>query len=818
MSAPRLGLFAVVWSCSVALSCAGGQRPPASRACAAAECEKLAPRHTLSLEGAWQAAKTKSPDLTAPSAAWQPMQVPGVAWSEAAGASEYLWLRREIEVPAAMAGQRLFLRLVGARFHPHVLVDGKLIAERLDGWTPFEVELSSALAPGQKHRLELRCQDWGATFAEGYHLPSPLSGDARSVPKGKVLAPVGGHLGFYGAWEDVEIVGRGTAFATDVAIVPSHREGRLAVSGKVDGAEGSYQLSGVVLDGEREVLKLASVSAAAGKPFGLAAAFPDAVRWSPENPKLYTLRLFLRRASDSALLDVTDESFGFKEVWTEGPDIYLNGVKRHLAASSTWPSAQPQSREEVRAALGKIKAGHDLAFRLHTQPWPQKWLEEADKLGVLIVEEGALWCDSAGAYAYSDPRFWQNVKDHLSGMVRRDRNHPSVFMWSLENEILHCGAERFDKDVPNKLGDVGRFVKQLDPAHLITFEADHDPGAAADVIGLHYPHELPAFSDYPNTADWLSGAAQTGTEGGLMGSRDKAFAWSRQKPLYIGEYLWCPEQDYSVASVFFGPEAYADRERYHRLAQAEAWKDQTLAYRRANVSGFCPWTAFEGGGKVAPILYEAAQGAQVPVAVYLRQKDRRFFAGEKLQRTLEVYNDVPQAQDLALSWRLSGSERQGHQELHLDPAEYRAITVELALPAAGPARELTFEYELSSKDQPVHGGKATLRVEPKQPLAAPRGPKLVVWDADGAWSKQAEAEGLRHRRIAALSELAGAEAPRTLLVVAPGALDVATASKAQEKLPLVGGGNQALSRFLLAGGRALILEQTRPSETLGLEL
>ncbi len=820
MSAPWLKSLSLVLALALAaLSCSGPPAAHPNQQCQFSECERLSPRHVLSLDGEWQSQKTKSDALQPPASGYQSAKVPGVAWSEARGQSEYTWLRRELALPENMRGQRVFLRLGGARFHPHVFVDGKLVAERMDGWTPFEVELTSELADGKKHVLDVRCQDWGATFDAGYRLPG--SGEARSTPKGKVLAPVGGHLGFYGAWDHVELEGRGTAFAEDVVIVPSHRKGTLRVRGKVNAlGRGAYRVTAIVLDDHGQVHGMPVVHVEAGQAFELETEFAEAERWSPDHPKLYELQLSVMRDGDSALRDVSEHTFGFKEVWTEGPDFYLNGVKRHLLASSTWPSAQPQSREEVRAALAKIKAANNIAFRLHTQPWQELWLEEADKLGLLIVEEGALWCDGGGAYAYGDPRFWTNAKEHLAGMVRRDRNHASVIMWSLENELLHCGAERYDKDVEKKLGELGRSVKALDPEHLITFEADHDPGGAADVIGLHYPHEVPAFSDYPNTADWLSSSARTGTEGGLMGSRDKEFHWDRKKPLYIGEYLWCPDQDYAVASVFFGPDAYRDREGYHKKAQALSWKDQTLAYRRAGVTGLCPWTAFDFGGKPgAPVLSDAASEVQVPAAVYLRQKDTRFFASDKVARTLEVYNDVPVAQDLVLTWQLEGDGKQGRQELHLDPAEYRAVTVELALPAATKAAELGFSYELTRGAQKLHGGKASLHVEPKAKLAAPRGPKLVVLDPAGTWSKTAVSEGLRHRTIAALSELAPGDAARTLLVVAPNALDIgAAAGGGGEALPIVGPSTGALATYLLAGGRALVLEQTRPREMLGLEL
>ena len=121
--------------------------------------------------------------------------------------------------------------------------------------------------------------------------------------------------------------------------------------------------------------------------------------------------------------------------------------------------------------------------------------------------------------------------DHLRAAVRRDANHPSIVMWSLENEILHCGGDGILAGRAPNLAQLGLLVKTLDPTRPITFEADLDPGGVADVLGLHYPHEFPDYANWPNTAYWMEQPiAKSYAPGGQ-------WRWDHAKPLYIGEHL-----------------------------------------------------------------------------------------------------------------------------------------------------------------------------------------------------------------------------------------------------------------------------------------
>ncbi|MDX9978877.1 MAG: carbohydrate-binding domain-containing protein [Lentisphaeria bacterium] len=761
-------------------------------------------REVLALNGVWSQVVVASPEFPVGEAGWADVAIPATVGGNAAKGTRYIWYRRNVALPEAWAGQRIFLKLWGARYAPAVFVDGNLIAERLEGWTPFEVELTGRAKPGTTVEVAVRCQDWSATFADGFQVPEEVSGDLRrsAAMRGRILAPIGGHWGRFGLWDEVELIARPAVYLDDVAIDTSVQRRTLTVRGRLAGTLADATVSGTVLDGGKAVISLPAVPVGAEGSWSLKAPFGDVELWSDANPKLYELRLELRQGDRAA--DDWQSRIGFRELWREGFEFRFNGVKRHLLASSGWPVTDNQTEAEVREGIRRLKAANCHVFRLHTQPWQRKWLDIADEEGLLIVEEGALWCDGAGLYAYQDARLWENIKEHLAGMVRRDRNHACLVMWSIENELLHCGAGRYDPKAEEKLADVGAFVKVLDPTHLITFESDHDPGGVADVIGLHYPHEMPRHTDYPNTADWLDQTVTTGTEGDLLGSRRKDFHWERDKPLYIGEYLWVPSGSFAPGTVFYGDEAYRDRQVFNERAKADSWLYQTLAYRRAGVSGLCPWT-FAGHGGTPDLdspLHPVQKYVYEPVALYPREYDSRFFGGRELVRHFDVFNDSPVALDLRVVARL-GEQTVESPSFRLEPAGQREVPLRFVLPSPTAEISLPCRAVLLANGEERHAWEGAFRVFPETAFAPPPGVRVVWYEPEGSRPLPVPGDRLREA-----PEIDGLDAGRDILVIAPSAF---RAPPEVSGRPVIGhpdaGPALPLSRFFAGGGRVLVLEQ-----------
>lgn len=75
------------------------------------------------------------------------------------------------------------------------------------------------------------------------------------------------------------------------------------------------------------------------------------------------------------------------------------------------------------------------AVRLHAQPFPSFYLDVADEMGILVLDESAMWASDGGQKLGSE-EFWKCSEEHMKQLVLRDRNHPSVFGWSVSNEIM----------------------------------------------------------------------------------------------------------------------------------------------------------------------------------------------------------------------------------------------------------------------------------------------------------------------------------------------------------------------------------------------
>jgi hypothetical protein len=759
----------------------------------------------ISLDGPWTLCRTNSAEQPAAGADWKTVDVPTLL--NQLDDHPYLWYRRSVEVPAELAGRHLFLRFEAVRFVSEVYLNGRRVGGHYGGWEPFEIDVTSACRPGQANDLVVRVQDVTGVIEQPMDYKK-RDGANRFIGQAKdsVMTPVGSQAGRVGIWQAVTLVARHDVFIDDVCVQTSVRRGQLTVRTTLrnlaDRAR-TVRLENAVPGGP--ALKATDVTLAPGAttPVTVSAAWAKPRWWGPEDPHLYHLATSLSEAGQK--LDAVDTRFGFREFWTDGPDMVLNGTPMKFLATAGHPRGNLDDELSKAAALDffrRIRQANCVAMRLHANLWPRWWYEAADELGVPIIMESALFC-WADDYALSKPKFWKNYQDHLRAIVRAHQNHPSIVMISLENEILHCGGERVPTTVHN-LAEAGRLVKSLDPTRPILFDADGDPEGVADVVNLHYPLDFNQRNLWPEAGYWL----ETGM---LVASWPKTFwQWDRKKPLYFGEFLHIQHfHETDPYSALAGDEAYLGHEHAMALAKAAAWEMQIEAYRAADVSGLCPWTLTETGPFPSDDnpRYLAIKRAYEPNAAFIREYDSRFYAGEQIERSVYLYNDTLHAADLVCSWRLMrGAETvdSGEHRARITPARKELFRIRLRMPEANRATPLTLVVQVRNGDRLVYERSKPYAVYPRTKAQLPAGARLAVYGrTDGALAEWLAAAGGRWQAVADLAQLP----PADVLLIAPHALD---GLKCSESMPAVGDESTprgALTAFVRAGGSAIVLEQ-----------
>ena len=254
--------------------------------------------------------------------------------------------------------------------------------------------------------------------------------------------------------------------------------------------------------------------------------------WDPDNPNLYGLLLTL--TSDGRTIDTKYQRFGWRQFTIDGNKLCLNGQPITLRGDSWHFLGVPQmTRRYAYAWYRLLKDAGANAVRLHASIYPSFYHDMADEMGIMILDESAIWASDGGPKADSD-LFWKNCQTNVTELVMRDRNHPSVFGWSVCNEIL----------------PVLRNVWHA-PQGMV----DH----CLDQISVW---EAICLTNDP-TRGWISGDGEWDAEGRLPiinihygGENDMERAADSGKPWAVGEtsmaYYGTPKQ----VSVFNGGQAY----------------------------------------------------------------------------------------------------------------------------------------------------------------------------------------------------------------------------------------------------------------------
>lgn len=582
------------------------------------------------------------------------------------------WYRRSFEVNPAWRGRRIVLHFDAVRYVCQVFVNGTPVAEHIDGFLPFDADITEAVQFGKPNELLVKVTNWKALLHPSaremdFPLVKPVyNAQAFMAPAG-IPPRVGNQAGI---WQDVWLEALPARRIDRVKIETSVANQRLGVrvwtTGK--GAE-TLGVRHEVLDGEAVVLT------AQGSTAQVKWTTPRL--WWPHDPHLYHLRTRLVDDQGTIVDEVTTR-FGFREIRINGLHVFLNGERVNFRADNYVQLSDPAGmlafrKEYIKALFEVMKKCNINAVRLHGNPSPSSALDAADEVGMMIFNESATY-GSESHFRVTNPVFQKNNLAHIRNWIQRDWNHPSVIAWSLANEFSppeeHARA-------------LYTLAKDLDPTRIVYFDGCGVKNT--DVWCPHYNWDWTRTCQLPNTAYWFDDPAWVKRTLGT--SREEL-----DKPVFEGEFYNVETTATSQStSVLLGPKFsttstgekrllhfhalryVAEGARYTGIAQinpfcliAHFWSfaadGTTLTWPDPTAPGVKPkqvGAMMVNPGFVPGPLYhhtpnhESVRFAYSPMYAYSRQYSHTFWSGRKVSRRITCFNDDPRPLPKKVRWAVT---------------------------------------------------------------------------------------------------------------------------------------------------------------------
>jgi beta-galactosidase/beta-glucuronidase len=351
--------------------------------------------------------------------AWRDVEVPR-AWDtydeSQRGYEGIGWYHLDIPHSAARQGMQQRLKFGRVMYQTRAWLNGEYLGEHVDGYLPFSFDITGKLTR-PANQLVLRVDnrpriDW-----------LPAAKQIEWVQYGGILQPV-----------FIEIRNKTAIANLAIRAFPQGAGASLACTVEVEAHEDSRGLSlRVNASGREQVLTLDSHAGQTSR-HEVALAIDHATHWSPEAPAVHELEVTLEQGG--RVLDRVREQFGIRSIATRGTHLMLNGrplsvrgVNRYDEYGRFGPNPP---RELVEEELRLMKRTGINLIRTHypQAPW---FLELCDRMGILFLEELPInWWGIGGV----EPK--ESILDQalpmLETMIRRDRNHPCIIIWSMCNE------------------------------------------------------------------------------------------------------------------------------------------------------------------------------------------------------------------------------------------------------------------------------------------------------------------------------------------------------------------------------------------------
>ena len=440
-----------------------------------------------------------------------------------------VWYQTSVRVPARWAGERIVLRFDAATHRAVVWLGDTQVAEHEGGYTPFEADVTDVVETGAENRVTVVVNN----VLTWQSIPP---GSVEDTPDGPRQRYFHDFFNYAGLHRSVWLSATPTSYVRDVTVVTGLDGSLGRVGYEVDAAGEELEVRVVLRDaGGAEV---ARATGAAGE-----LTVADVHPWRPGEGYLYDLDVELWGAGESRV-DAYTLAVGVRTVEVDGTRFLINGEPFAFKGFG---------KHEDSAVRGK---GHDNPFMVHDfalmewlgansfrtshYPYAEEVLDYADRHGVVVIDEtaavGMNMGLAAGIFGGPDvPTFSaETVNDATQAvhrqaireLVARDKNHPSVVLWSIANE-----PESNTPAARAYFEPLAAETRRLDPTRPVGFtnmlQAPPDRDVVTDLFDVVMVNRYYGWYEFPGDL----AAAERALEAEL-----NAWAAKHGKPILVTEY------------------------------------------------------------------------------------------------------------------------------------------------------------------------------------------------------------------------------------------------------------------------------------------
>src|SRR5258708_23751838 len=458
--------------------------------------------------------------------AWRKVRVPHT-WQIDPAFVEYrgvAWYRRTFDAPSELTNSAVRIEFEAVFHSATIWINGELAGEHVrKGYTAFMLDITHLLRRGSSNTIAVRVDN------EFYEHRIPRGRSSDWAHDGGIYRPV-----------QLLITPKTFVERVDLEAFPdlASKDGKLTITAHLRNASSKSWMGRVffrVVDDETGLTVLTSsdtpsltIKSGATQSPRFEATLPNAKLWHFDHPNLSRLIFSIASGGEAHRRAVT---FGVRKLEARGSEFYLNGERVRLMGVERMAGSNPEfgmaePREWITHDHDDLKHLNCVFTRVH---WPQdkRVLDYCDRHGILMQTEIPAWgydtFGGMGAEPHTD--IMENGLEQLREMIARDRNHPSVVVWGLCNEIAgqNPPAYQFAKHMLEE-------AKRLDPNRLCSY--------ASNSLGEPPERDVAGLMDFIESNEYFGSWAQGPPEavGKLVDSLHAAFPG---KPVVISEYGYC---------------------------------------------------------------------------------------------------------------------------------------------------------------------------------------------------------------------------------------------------------------------------------------